>query len=213
MVGTDIPSSDDRGQAYTLEGFIGAMVVLMATLFALQSVVIMPSTGGVDRSDQAQMQQEALDALVVAAEDENLSETIRRWDDEGRFEGADGQPEPDGDDYWTYHPDTFANKSILGTVLNKRFNERGGGYNVELHPKGGEKKTVVFQSAPPPSSITASYTVTLYDDQYVVPDREQTLSDLNGSVSNKSEKPMIQGLNNSEENHVYNVVEVRVIAW
>ncbi|WP_226481785.1 DUF7288 family protein [Natrinema amylolyticum] len=210
MVGTDIPSSDDRGQAYTLEGFIGAMVVLMATLFALQSVVIMPSTGGVDRSDQAQMQQEALDALVVAAEEENLSETIRRWDGDGGFEGADGQLEPNDDEYRTYSPETFANKSTLGTVLNERFNDRGGGYNVELHPKDGDKKTVVFQSAPPPSSVTASYTVTLYDDQYVVPDRERTLSDLNESGS---DEPTVQGLDNNEANRVYNVVEVRVIVW
>ncbi|ELY74494.1 hypothetical protein [Natrinema pallidum] len=206
MAGTDIPSGGDRGQAYTLEGFIGAMVVLMATLFALQSVVIMPSTGGIDRSDQAQRQQEALDALVVAAEDGNLSETLRRWNGEGGFEGTDGQLAESGD-YRQYHPDTFANKSTLGSILDDRFNERGGGYNVEIHPKGSENKTLVHQSGPPPSSVTASYTVTLYDDQYVTPDRERTLSDLNESESAISE------LSNGPNNPVYNVVEVRVVAW
>ncbi|AFO58736.1 MULTISPECIES: hypothetical protein [unclassified Natrinema] len=206
MAGPDIPSGGDRGQAYTLEGFIGAMVVLMATLFALQSVVIMPSTGGIDRADQAQRQQEALDALVVAAEDGNLSETIRRWDGEGGFEGADGQLAQSGD-YRRYHPDTFANKSTLGSILNDRFNERGGGYNVEIHPKGSENKTLVYQSGPPPSSVTASYTVTLYDDQYVTPDRDRTLTDLNESESAISE------LYPDSDNPVYNVVEVRVVAW
>ncbi|ELY89752.1 DUF7288 family protein [Natrinema altunense] len=206
MAGTDIPSGGDRGQAYTLEGFIGAMVVLMATLFALQSVVIMPSTGGVDRSDQAQRQQEALDALVVAAEDGNLSETLRRWNGEGGFEGTDGQLAQSGD-YRRYHPDTFANKSTLGRILDDRFNARGGGYNVEIHPKGSENKTLVHQSGPPPSSVTASYTVTLYDDQYVTPDRDRTLSDLNESESAISE------LDNGSNNPVYNVVEVRVVAW
>jgi len=75
-------SETDRGQAYTLEGFIGAMVVLMAVLFALQSVVIMPTTGGLaDRTVQAQIQQEVQDALIVSNQGGNLSETIRRWNE------------------------------------------------------------------------------------------------------------------------------------
>lgn len=195
----------NRGQAYTLEGFIGAMVVLMAVLFALQSAVITPSTGGLaDRSVQAQIQQETQDALVVAAtaeEDEagNLSYMVRHWDGEGDFEGADDS---------TYDTDSSDwNEFKLGAILQQRFGE-GWSYNVELHPQNGDGKTheLVYQGNPSSSAVTASYTVTLYDDQNVTGDEgsDETLSGI--------DEQTIDEIDDSD-GPIYNVVEVRVIVW
>ncbi|WP_226040885.1 hypothetical protein [Natrinema sp. DC36] len=213
MPGIDIIDSEtDRGQAYTLEGFIGAMVVLMAVLFALQSVVIMPTTGGLaDRSVQAQIQQEVQDALVVSNQDGNLSETIRRWNEsDGGFEGAN-QPEAPGEDEenQTYSVDRFANESELGQILKERFAEKGWSYNVELHPESGGERTLVYQGSPPASAQTASYTVTLYDNQSVTSEsgNDDTLEEA------ESDGYAVIPREHKDDTPLYNVVEIRVILW
>ena len=209
-------SETDRGQAYTLEGFIGAMVVLMAVLFALQSVVIMPTTGGLaDRTVQAQIQQEVQDALIVSNQGGNLSETIRRWNEsDGGFEGANQPPAPDQEDTVenrTYSVDRFANESDLGHILKERFAEKGWSYNVELHPESGDERTLVYQGSPPASAQTASYTVTLYDNKSVV-DGSLKLEEYEEDASYGGNAP-ISERESSDETIVYNVVEVRVILW
>lgn len=191
-----------RGQAYTLEGFIGAMVVLMAVLFALQSAVITPSTGGLaDRSVQAQIQQETQDALVVAAtaDENNTSYMVRHWDGDDGFEGADDS---------TYDTDSSDwNEFKLGAILQQRFGE-GWSYNVELHPQNDDGKIheLVYQGNPSSSAVTASYTVTLYDDQNVTGDEgsDETLSGI--------DEQTIDEIDDSD-GPIYNVVEVRVIVW
>lgn len=199
----------DRGQAYTLEGFIGAMVVLMAVLFALQSAVITPSTGGLaDRSVQAQIQQETQDALVVAAtanEDEekgNLSYMIRHWDEDG-FNGTDE---------WTYQmtesdDDYFQTEFKLGAILEQRFGE-GWSYNVKLYPQNDDMKELVYQGNPSSSAVTASYTVTLYDNQKTTGEVEQNLSEFDYENTIKPNSN-----NDADDGPLYNVVEVRVIVW
>lgn len=197
----------DRAQAYTLEGFVGSMVVLMAVLFALQSVVITPTTGGLaDRQVQAQIEQEAQDALLVANQEGNLSEVVRRWDGNGGFEGADQPPAP-GELNQTYSPEQFANESDLGQVLKNRFSENGWNYNVELHGEGSYNQTLVYQGSPPSSALSVSYTVTLYDDQQVTSSRSETLEE---AANNDAETiPRKHG----SDTPLYNVIEVRVILW
>ncbi|WP_254767772.1 DUF7288 family protein [Salinilacihabitans rarus] len=192
----------DRGQAYTLEGFVGAMVVLMAVLFALQSVVITPTTGGpIDRTVQAQFQQEANDALVVAASDGDLSETVRYWNNSSEeFYGSDTDVET------SYYTAEGFNETRLGAILEKRFRERGQNYNVELHAPGMDDPVrLVYQGRESSTAFTASYAVTLYDDQHLTaPGYEhQRLEDAEDSYP----------IPNEGSDHVYNVVEVRVIVW
>ncbi|SEH12242.1 hypothetical protein SAMN04487967_0719 [Natronorubrum sediminis] len=202
-------NATERGQAYTLEGFISAMVVLVAILLALQSVVITPTTGGAaDRTVQAQMQQEAQDALVVAAEDtdnNSLSEMVRYWDGDGGFEGTDDSlVDPHGNN--VYSPGNFSNESELGEILYDRFDERGQNYNVELHYNNESDETknrsLVYQGSPSSNAVSASYTVSLYDDQLV--------TDSSDSLSEAS-NPSIPDADSDDS--LYNVVEVRVIVW
>ena len=204
-------SDSDRGQAYTLEGFISAMIVLMAVLFALQSAVITPTTGGLsDQTVQAQVQQETQDALVVAAnnESENLSYMIRYWDGSGGFEDASG-PQLEYEGHPTYEVETFEEKFALGDILDKRFSENGQNYNVEAHYEDDDTerdhKTLVYQGAPPSDSVTASYAVTLYDEQSTTGNYSSTLQNI------APDDPTIP--NRSTESPVYNVVEIRVIVW
>ncbi|NGM67536.1 hypothetical protein G6M89_00690 [Natronolimnobius sp. AArcel1] len=209
------PTNDERGQAYTLEGFIGAMIVLMALLFALQSVVITPTTGGLaDRTVQDQIQQEAQDALLVSTHDGDLSETIRYWDGNSGFEGAT-DPSAPGEDHNTYSVSEF-NESTLGGVLEERFADRGWSYNVELHYEdeghGPANSSLVYQGSPPSDAVTASYTVALYDNQTVTSDPddnnigEETLE----GAEDDYEVPIPRV---KDDPQLYNVVEVRVIVW
>ncbi|OVE85632.1 DUF7288 family protein [Natronolimnobius baerhuensis] len=201
---TNTETDDERGQAYTLEGFIGAMIVLMALLFALQSVVITPTTGGLaDRTVQEQIQQEVQDALVVSTQDGDLSATIRDWDEEGGFVGANGPSAP-GEDHDTYTVAEF-NESVLGGVLEERFADRGWSYNVELHTADGENRTLVYQGSPPSDAVTASYTVSLYDNQEITSGSNEELQNID------SDDRTIPRENEDEQ--LYAVVEVRVILW
>ncbi|ELY70026.1 DUF7288 family protein [Natrinema versiforme] len=202
----DTEQSDvDRGQAYTLEGFISAMVVLMAVLFALQSAVITPTTGGLsDRTVQAQIQQEAQDALLVSAvdEDKNLSYMVRYWGEDG-FEGTEPPTAPNGDK--TYNTSDFKSKFTLGKIMERRFAENGWSYNVHLYPQGtNNASTLVYQGSPPSSALTASYTVTLYDNQTVTASSDENLQEV--------ENPPFESPY-SNETPLYDVVEVRVVIW
>ncbi|WP_049923765.1 DUF7288 family protein [Halopiger djelfimassiliensis] len=209
-------TASDRGQAYTLEGFIGAMVVLMAVLFALQSLVLTPTSAGLaDRSVQSQIQQEAQDSLVVAAEDGDLSELLRYWDESDNYSNFVNATDhaADGEDptYRTYSDTSLANESEFGTILNETFGKKAWDYNVELHYTNGsdlEKRSIVYQGGPPSDALTVSYVVTLYDDQYVQPGRGTTLTQ-----AAKEGEPAIPPADNAGPNPVYNVVEVRLIIW
>lgn len=206
MRGKSNTTESERGQAFTLEGFIGAMVVLMAVLFALQAVVLTPTTGGLaDRSIQSQVQQEAQDALVVSNQDGNLSETVRYWDGKGGFNETDEAPAP-GEENATYSPEQFGNVSTLGDVLNQSFAERGWSYNVELHytneTGNHETRTLVYQGSPSSDAVTTSYTVTLYETQEAGSQQLEEYDEDDWSIARSSDSDLL-----------YNVVEVRVTLW
>ncbi len=210
-------SRAERGQAYTLEGFVGAMVVLMAVLFAIQAVVITPTTGGaVDRTAQAQLQQELQDSLLVAENEGNLSYLVRHWEvdeseDEVTFDGSD--PALD-DRRGHYNTSAFEKKFAIGEMLDERFANRSGqNYNVVLTYQNGsraDREALVYQGKPDTNAFAASHQVTLYDDQELTSDSEsRSLKDVYDDPD--LEPPIPRYSDKSSE--VYNVVEVRVIVW
>lgn len=220
----------DRGQAITLEGFLASMIVLMAILLALQSVVITPTTGGaVDRTVQSQLQQEAKDSLVVAetltteeaSQDErefgDLNRMVRYWNTSANhFHGAE-QP-ISGEDYNTYNATVFEDVDIsedgndFGQILNDRFTTQGWNYNVVIVFQDDdeyESREVVYQGQPNPNAYTASYTVTLFEDQRLLEEDGDEKSDSLTDVSHPDEYI----IPNEGSGEVYNVVEVRLTVW
>ncbi|WP_440769732.1 DUF7288 family protein [Natronorubrum sp. DTA28] len=209
-------TTTDRGQAYTLEGFISAMIVLMALLFALQSVVITPTTGGLaDRTVEAQVQQETQDALMIAAtadeeDGSNLSKMIRYWDiGDGEFRDSDDS----GQGYYQSSNDSaFYDEFVLGNIMVDRFTSSGMSYNIELvaQNESGEfddenSTYLVYQGES--ESVTASYTVTLYEsDTLTAPDEDDELRE--AYDDNYPIPPATE-----EDSEVYNVVEVRISIW
>lgn len=205
---------DERGQAYTLEGFIGSILILTAILFALQSVVITPTTGGtVDRDARDQVRIEAQDMLVLSAESGNLSKMIRYWDSSsppgsGRFNASDGR----NLGYSSGLPPSSAPRGFL-VLLNETFRDKNG-YNVILtyqdasgDPQGGNL-VMVRNGFTTQSGVVATYTVTLYDDQRLTGDDTSTLKAC--EADSDCEYPVPDAYPNSP---VYNVVTVKVIVW
>lgn len=213
-------SETERGQAYTLEGFVSAMIVLMAVLFALQSVVITPTTGGLaDRTTKAQLEQETQDALVISAtanESEgkrDLTTLVRYWNDStDEFHNAS---ESDVEFYYDASNDTeLYQEFVLGEVLTDRFTDRGLSYNVELvyQDERGEFDTensthLVYQGES--EAVISSYTVTLLEsDNLTAPNNEDI--PIREAHANGYPIPPATG---EDESEIYNVVEVRVAVW
>lgn len=206
MVGPD--SSDDRGQAYTLESLIAALLLVTAVLFALQSVVITPTSAGtLDRDVAQQRHQQASDALVTAANDDELSTMVRHWDCSNAAFASD-----DRAGAWAsnlgYTNDTVP-VAQFGETLDATFGE-GVRYNVELRYDDGSDQAqlpVVQQGTPGSHVVTASYTVTLTDDQLVTAQDEgdRTLAECD------ADNPPIPDVHGGSD--VYNVVEVRLVVW
>lgn len=212
------PTQDERGQAFTLEGFTAAFILLIAVLFAVQSVVITPSSGGaVDRTAQAQVQQQVQDALIVAQQNDELSELVRFVDVEnGEFQSFHN--ESDGGQ-GVYTVSDFGNSSqlgenasTLGAILNGNF-EAGQNYNVELYYQtndDGDRESIslVDEGSPSSTAVTASYTVVLHENQSITaPDSDQQLRDIT------DEGEYIPNLNEGDSTGLYNVVEIRVTVW
>ena len=209
---------DRRGQAFTLEGLVSAVVVLTALWFALQAVIITPTTGGsVDPGVRAEIQQQADDALAVAAqaETDTLSELTRNWSQSRQtFYGAVnprigyGQRQLPG---------------TLGTILNDTFDSRGRTYNVRMRylsadPSVGTKSIpIASRGTPSESAVTATYRVTLYDNMTLTSPSsgpaELWQYDTNPTSNPIPGKSGYYPVPNALEGPVYNIVEIRVIVW
>lgn len=161
----------DRGQAFTLEGFIASIVVLTAILFALQSVVITPTTtGAVDQEVQSDLRTQTQDALRVSAHNgtQNLTWWVRFWntsDTAVTYAGATGP----SIGYGSEEP-FYLNDSMFGHVLNQSFTQRGRVYNVIVeyrnatNPNESEQLRVVYRGVPSDNAVVTTYTVALFDN-------------------------------------------------
>jgi len=203
---------DDRGQAYTLEGFIGSILILTAVLFALQSVVITPTTGGtVDRDARDEVRVGANDMLTLSAESGNLSKLVRYWngtDAQKRFAYSEGPTVGYSDEL----PPGDAPRGLL-VLLNGTFQDKNG-YNVivayqdENGSADGGSMTLVRNGFATESGTVATYAITLYDDQELTASSNTTLKqcDQDGNCN----YPVPDAYPNSP---VYNVVTVKVVVW
>jgi hypothetical protein len=179
---TDSDETGSRGQAFTLEGFIASIVVLTAVVFALQAVVITPTTSGaIDQETQRGLRAEANDILATNAYNgsDGLVDLVLFWNGTatertwafGRSEqiGYGSQEPATG-----WGPDVAPEKKkqylAIGDVLNESFRQRGRIYNLEVEyrdpnaPNGSETLPIVFRGVPSDNAVSTTYTVVLYDE-------------------------------------------------
>jgi hypothetical protein len=208
------PSRESRrGQAFTLEGVVAALVIVAALAMSLQAVVVTPTTRGtVDEDVRTGLRQQADDALSLTASNEptDLSYLIRYWQPNGQTFAEAENPQIG---YGMAGPPL-----LLGRLLNTTFTERGYLYNVEVVYRTGDpgrdrRLTMVRQGTPDENAVVASHAVTLYDNETLTsPDAgaaelweyDTTLADGDGGYYPVPD--VIDG-------PVYNHVEVRVVVW
>lgn len=207
-------AASERGQAFTLEGVLGATFILLGLLVALQTTVITPTTGGaVDDETRSQLRITANDVLVVTAENEtrDLSYYVRYWNPNTRtFYLAD---EPDVG-YGDQSP-----PGEFGEMLEETLTAEGRRYNLILRYRGNESPDVagtqrmVYQGPPAEHAVVATYTITLYDSNTLTgpgaTSRQLTEYDTNASDNDDSYYP----IPDVAPGPVYNVVEVRLVVW
>jgi len=211
---------DDRGQAFALEGIVAGIVVLTAVLFALEAVVLTPTTAGtVDQDVKAQLRVEAEDALAVAAAERQLRPLARYWNNSSRtFAYAYGRSRGYGSEPpCTRGPPAKAEVcDDLGELLNETIASRGYVYNLYVEyrnasdPYRTETERVVYRGVPSDNAVTATHTVVLYDDMRLTAPEDadgRTLAEIDAD----DESHFYAG--DADPGPVYNVVEVRLVVW
>lgn len=205
---------NERAQGFTVEGVAGAIILMSALLFALQIVTVLPtSSGSLGKAAQADLRTQANDVLVTSAQsEEDLSTLVRNWSQSDQtFVGAVnprigyGSDEPPGS---------------FGVLLNQTFTERSYLYNVDVSylpaNASANRETIpmVYRGDPSDRAVTASYTVTLFDNQTLTaPNSSRNVQlwqyDANATNNEDGYYPIPDAV----DGPVYNVVEVRVIVW
>lgn len=198
----------DRGQAYTLEAFIAGLLVISALLFALQVTAVTPLSASTSSQHiENQQKSAATGALSAAEKADALKPAISTMHEEGLFYG-DGRH---GSYVNDYPPGEF------GDILNRTFSGRGLAVSVELRYQDGERSwsrmKMVQRGAPSDHAVTATKSVTLYDD-----DRLYEPNGNGGIVVNETntwgeQDPLGVGGDVNQDSNVYNVVVVEVTVW
>jgi hypothetical protein len=201
-----------RGQAYTLEGIISAILVVTAVLVGLQVVDFGPWTS--DTTQQSEdMEQRAEDLLDLAAENGTLSRVVRcTYGSSDTFTG--GQV---GEGSTTFE-----------RMLNQTFDQQGHNYNIYftyLKASGERERISVTSSnsnptsgviAPTDSAAVATKTLTIYDDDRTrIVDRTvnppQKCGAKGTTVKDAGQAYFMDDINDASP--LYNIVEVRLVVW
>lgn len=206
----------DRGQAYTLEAIVGSVIILTAVLFALQSLIVTPTTSGaVDPAVREELRSQADDILAISAQNQtlSLSDQVRYWDQSDRtFAGQNAVNPRIG--YGPNQP-----PGAFGEMLNETFTNRGRLYNVHVVYQGRNvtddrgRVRMVHRGTPSDGAVVARYRLSLYDNQSLTgpfaSSAELWEFDTNATDNDDGYYP----IPNAVDGPLYNVVEVQVIVW
>jgi len=205
---------DDRGQAYSLEGVIGSLLILAAILFALQSIIITPTTSGtVDADIRSELRTQANDILVITAQNESfgLSSLSRYWH------------QSDLTFFNATNPRVgYGSRELprdVGEMLNETFTSRSRLFNIELrYPSANDtgkvlSTPVVYQGQPSKNAVTAAYTVTLYDNQTLTSPTSSAVELWQYDTEPTDNDDGYYPVPNAIEGPIYNIVEVRLTVW
>ena len=194
----------DRGQAYTLEAFIAALLLVSSLTFALQVTAVTPlSASTANQHIENQQRASASGVLAAGQESDALREALLYWNTtDEEFHGATRI------DYYTnQYPDVE-----FGRMLDRAFGGRGLAVNVLVHTEDRTRpQRMVYHGEPSDNAAAASRTVTLYDDDRVRLANEsqgRTLADVDadGGAS-------FYATDAHDGSLVYNVVRVEVVVW
>jgi hypothetical protein len=196
-----------RGQAYTLEGVFASLLILMSAMFGMQ-VVGTTEPGGMGGPEALETQLQ--DLLVTASQSGALSEAVRCYDDQSKpLITGNGQ-------------ELGKDPAEFELMLNRILDSQGRSYNLYFEYTGssGRERELVSAttssatSNPDDDAVSATQTVTLYDDM-------QIAFGSPGVKDCSRRGPELAAVNSfyapdaadSPGEQLYNIVEVRLVAW
>jgi hypothetical protein len=213
VTGTGDRGNDrSRGQAYTLEGIIAAILIATALLYGLQTTDVAAWTSSTSTDRAESLRQEADDLLAAAADNDTLSHAVRC------INGTTGQ---------VLHPGLGApppnNATMLGSMLNRSFGDREITYELHFvyrNDTTGRRESLLVYPPLPKSrdvdAVNASHRVAIFDNMSVS-NRTAALDTRNcrtedGTVGDASAGDRFYAPD-SDSSDLYNVVEVRLVVW
>lgn len=192
--------SDDRGQVFTLEAFVAALVVLAAVVFALQITSATPLSASAS-SQHVENQEAALASslLETAIANGSLETTLLHWNEQNAsFEGAS----PKG------YYQTCSFDTTFGRMLARTFEDRGMTCNVNVRYVGGDAQVhtlrVVHVGEPTDTAVRRTILVSLYDDDRLTPS--------NRRLSNTTASSFY-AYSDASPSDLHQVVQVEVVVW
>ncbi|MFB6123756.1 MAG: hypothetical protein ABEJ78_09900 [Haloferacaceae archaeon] len=192
-----------RAQAHTLEAVAAGIVLLASVVFALQVTAVTPLSASTS-NQHIENQQLATGEGVLTAASENgaLERAVRYWNPTtGSFPNL--PPEA------AYTTTRQVNNTTLGRMLVRAFEPRGVIFNVYFAyqtTSGIERRQFIYRGEASDHAVTATRTVTLYDDEVLYDEDERPTSNtVNGTGSFYAPSTSSTGL--------YNVVRVEVVLW
>lgn len=194
----------DRGQAYTLEGVMSAVLLLTALLLATNAVVITPTTEGtIDRDTMAQLGTQSDDVLAAAHERGALKEAALFWNLQKETSAWPAAWQP-GDAC----PETVDGDSLtLCVFLEETFTSRFYRYNIYLDYQTQEKTTetepLFVQGTPGRNAVAATRSIALHDGMKLTSDSGELLG-------NNTSTFYADDLGDPT---LVNVIEIRVVIW
>lgn len=206
--------SDDasaRGQTFTLEAFVAAILLIATVAFALQIVTVSSNTAGATEAE-SQWTDAGLAAGVLdrAVANDELATTLLYWNESREeFYGADG----DEGHYVSARPNTTFVES-----LETMFGASSTQYNVTLYFQGEDDERqaqpLIESGTPGDDAVRASETVTLYDDSTLVDENQTVREDAKlENVTAGFYAPDVWEEGESENRSLYNVIRVEVVVW
>lgn len=209
---------DDRGQVYTLEGIIGAVLIASALVLGLQAVDISPWTDdNVDQGTESLRVQ--VEDLLSVANDRGDLRTVATCID------GDGNESP--------HPAVAAggtqnatDRASFATLLNRTLEENNHRYRVSVvypdeNATGGvSSATLTPERGVTRPSVTVTQQVALFDSDPVLgfdPNQGECVpvvatNDTLGQRDADPDADIYVG-NQNRDSDIYAVVKVRVVAW
>jgi len=190
-----------RGQAHTLEGLVGALIVIGGVVFALQATAVTPLTASTSNQHIENQQRAVAENLLVAADaNGTMTPTLLDWNTtRGAFAGTGSRGT-----FTTGGPPT-----AFGTALNETFTDDNTAFNVYVivpSPDGTTSRVaLVDMGTPTDNAVTATHTVLLFDDG--------TLTDRDRTVAEAAAAGEFYAADVDPDGELFSVLEVRITVW
>lgn len=198
----------DRGQAYTLEGVISAILIASALVLGINAISIQPFTD--DGPEQGTtLQTQVSDTLEIAQDKNALKEAVTCL--------RPGETTPDASVVGT-DPNVTAFGSVLANTLEKTTSPSEYTVYVDYHEtndqNGLAQTTIGGDEAPGRGSVTVTRQVVLYDVDPVYEFDATTQNCVEtGETLGEYDENDIYLTNRDSSSEIYAVVQVRVVAW